>query len=146
MKKVSRSRQETAKIAKIFFNAYIKNKRSKTRALVFGLFGDLGVGKTAFTQEIVKHLGIKNKVNSPTFVIIKKYRVKIGSYKFLFHIDAYRLKNEKELLYLGWDKIIGKKEHIIFIEWPDNVRKIIPAHAKSIYISCTKSNNRRFEF
>jgi tRNA threonylcarbamoyladenosine biosynthesis protein TsaE len=154
---ISKNIQETEKIAKIFLDKILKRKNFPDRALVVALSGDLGAGKTIFTQAVGKHLGIKNKIASPTFVLIKKYSIPLpllrgsarrarGShFKFLFHLDAYRLKNEKELLQLGWEEIIGNKDYIIFIEWPENVRKIIPANARFVYISHLKNNQRKLE-
>ncbi len=60
-----------------------------------------------------------------------------SSFKFLFHLDAYRLKNEKELLYLGWEDIISNKDHLVLIEWPENVAKIMPKAARLIHIENT---------
>lgn len=137
--------KETAEIAKIFLTEILKDNKNKNKALVLGLSGDLGAGKTAFTKIVAKHLGIKERVNSPTFVIIKKYPIKLKDYKFLFHLDAYRLKNENELLNLGWEEIVSNKEHLVFIEWPENVPKAIPAQARFVYISADKDGHRKFE-
>lgn len=146
MKKISKNTKETAKIAKIFFDKILKKKGKDKRSMIVCLSGELGSGKTAFVQHIAKYLGIKNKVNSPTFVIMKKYAIKKNKdYNFLFHLDAYRLKNEKELLYLGWEEIISKKEHLIFIEWPENVHKIIPKNSAHILISHNKNGSRKLE-
>ncbi len=142
---LSKSIKETNKIAKVFLNKLLKNKRGRKSALVVALSGDLGAGKTAFTKFAAKHLGIKDRVFSPTYVIMKKYPIELKNYKFFFHFDAYRLKNEKELLHLGWEEIIGNKEHLIFIEWPENVSKIIPADARFIYISGNKKDERNFK-
>ena len=142
---ISHSNEETEKLAKKIFRNL---KPQKERATVFGLYGDLGVGKTTFTQFIAKELGVKRKVNSPTFVIMKKYPISktLGlKYKYFFHLDAYRLKNEKELLHLGWDKIIENKEHLVFIEWPENIKKAMPKKHHQIHISHTKEGNRKFE-
>lgn len=157
MKKVSKNTKETTQIAKMFLNKILKDNYNPKGALVIGLSGDLGTGKTTFVQAVARHLDIKDKVNSPTFVIMKKYSIvkqsqykidpiKNLKYKFLFHFDAYRLKNEKELLYLGWDKIVGDKEHLVFIEWCEKVSKIIPANSRFVCISHTKQGNRNFEF
>ena len=143
--KISKSIKETEKIAEEFLSKIFKDKNNKTQALVVGLSGDLGAGKTAFTKAVAKHMGIKNKITSPTFVIIKNYKLKITNYKKFFHIDAYRLKNEKELLYLGWEKIIGDKENLIFVEWPENVSGIIPKNARFIYISTNENGHRSFK-
>ncbi len=142
---ISKNTKETEEIAKQFLDRILKNKKTNSRALVVGLSGNLGAGKTAFVQAIAKHLGIKNKVKSPTFVIMKKYPLKNNHHKFLFHIDAYRLKNEAELLHLGWEEIIGDKEHLVFIEWPENVPKIMPVHAKFVYIRHGKNRERHFK-
>lgn len=144
-KKTSKNIKETSKIAQIFIDEILKNKKKKKGALVVGLSGDLGAGKTTFTKAVAKHLGIKNKISSPTFVIMKKYSIDLKGYKFLFHIDAYRLKNESELLHLGWEEIAGNKEHLIFIEWPENVSKIISSNARFIYISHEGNNIRNLE-
>lgn len=143
---LSKSAEETAEIAKILLTEIVNKKNEKLGATIVGLSGDLGAGKTAFTQAVAKHLGVKDKVISPTFVIMKKYTLKNSKdHKFLFHIDAYRLKNEKELLYLGWEEIISNKEHLVLIEWPENVSKIMPAHSRFIYIATDKNGHRNLK-
>ncbi|MFH1200943.1 MAG: tRNA (adenosine(37)-N6)-threonylcarbamoyltransferase complex ATPase subunit type 1 TsaE [bacterium] len=154
----ARNIKETTEIAKIFLNKILKNKNSNESALVVGLSGDLGAGKTTFVQAAGKHLGVKNKITSPTFVIIKKYPIpeqfrygsgslkKSKNYKFFFHLDAYRLKDEKELLHLGWEEIINNKDHLVFIEWPENVSRAMPSDARFVYLSHGKSGYRNLEF
>lgn len=143
--KISKNIKETGVIAKIFLDKILKEKKHIGGATVVGLCGDLGAGKTVFTKAVAKHLKIKHNVTSPTFVIIKKYPVKLKGYKFLFHIDAYRLKNEKELLSLRWEEIVVNKKHLVFIEWPENVKKVIPSDAKFIYLSHNKNGHRSLE-
>lgn len=142
---ISKSVEETFKIAKDFIGRILHKKDTRENAKIVALSGDLGAGKTAFTKAVAEILGIKEKVNSPTFVIMKRYPINLEGYKFFFHIDAYRLKDEKELLLLGWDEIINNKEHLVFIEWPENVKKIIPSHANYIYISHKEDGQREFE-
>lgn len=142
---LSKNIKETAEISRILLNRILKDKKHIAGATVVGLSGDLGAGKTAFIKTAAKHLGIKHKVNSPTFTIIKKYPLESKKYKFFFHLDAYRLKNEKELLHLGWKDIIADREHLVFIEWPERVRKIIPRNAKFVYISADKKGLRNFK-
>jgi tRNA threonylcarbamoyladenosine biosynthesis protein TsaE len=153
---ISKSIKETEKIAKIFLDKLLKIPRKHKGALIVGLSGDLGTGKTAFTKFIAKHLGIKNKVFSPTYVILKKYslplprgsaqRARGFNYKFFFHMDAYRLESEKELLNLGWEEIINNDEHLIFIEWPENISKALPSHSKFIFIKHKNDKHRDFKF
>jgi tRNA threonylcarbamoyladenosine biosynthesis protein TsaE len=139
---ISKNTKETKEIAKIFL---AKLKPTKDGATVVGLYGELGTGKTTFTQFIAKELRVKKKVKSPTFVIMKRYSLKNDKYRNLFHIDAYRLKNERELLHLGWDEIIGNKEHLVFVEWPENVMKALPKKHHQIHISHTKTGHRKFK-
>lgn len=136
---------ETEEIAKIFLDQILKNKNNSKGALVVGLSGNLGAGKTAFTKAIAKHLRVKEKITSPTFVIIKKYPIRVKGYKFLFHLDAYRLKNEQDLLNLAWEDIISQKEHLVFIEWPENVKRVLPESAHFIYISADENGYRNLE-
>lgn len=143
---LSKNTADTLKIAETFINRVLKERKKRRGALVIGLKGDLGAGKTFFVQAIAKHLKMKNKINSPTFVLMKKYPISLDDYKFLFHFDAYRLKNEKELLPLGWKEIIKNRGHLVFIEWPERVSKIIPKNSKLVLISHSKNGKRKFEF
>ena len=145
MKKISKNQQDTEMLAKEFFAEILEKFCFANKACVVGLYGDLGVGKTAFTQSVAKLLGVKRKVNSPTFVIMKRYDLKHKNFKNLFHLDAYRLKNEKELLNLGWEEIISNPDNIIFIEWPENVKKAMPKKHHKVSIKHTKEGYRNFE-
>lgn len=143
--KISKNVKETKEIAKVFLDKILGEKKKRKGALVVGLSGDLGAGKTTFVQAVARHLGVKSKVNSPTFVIIKKYLLKNKKHKFLFHLDAYRLKNEKELLHLGWEDIINDEKHLVFIEWPENVAGAIPRHVKSVHILTDENEHKHFK-
>lgn len=98
---------------------------SKT-ATIIGLWGNLGAGKTTFTQQLAEILGIKEDITSPTFVIEKIYATGHPAFAHLIHIDAYRLDSGKELQTLGWDKIAADPKNLIVIEWPDRVLDILP--------------------
>lgn len=114
---------------------YITNNHEETTALgeqlgktcqggeVILLLGNLGAGKTCFTQGIARGLGIKNKVNSPTFNLMKVYKIKKG---VLCHIDAYRLNSGKDLISIGLDDYLEKKDAIVVIEWAEKVKDIWP--------------------
>jgi len=90
-------------------------------ATIIALSGELGAGKTTLTQEIAKLLGVKEKVTSPTFVLIKRYETANKTFKNLVHIDAYRLENSEELIKIGWQELVENKENLIIIEWPERV-------------------------
>jgi tRNA threonylcarbamoyladenosine biosynthesis protein TsaE len=129
MKVVSKSVEETEKLAKDFMEKISMGVYDA--ALVVGLYGDLGSGKTTFTQSVAKLFGIKEDITSPTFVIEKIYDIDHAKFTNLVHIDAYRLDSAKELLVLDWERTMSDSKNIIFIEWPERVAEILPAnHAK----------------
>lgn len=97
---------------------------------VFALVGDLGVGKTTFVQAFLRELGVRGRVISPTFLLIKRYEV---DKKNIYHIDAYRIQNEKELIVLGLKDILKDKNNIVLIEWADKIRRLVPKNAVWVY-------------
>ncbi len=121
------SKEEMKKIAEEFVS---KIEPKESGAVVVGLYGDLGAGKTTFTQAVSEVLGIQENVVSPTFVIEKIYELRDNKFTHFIHIDAYRLDSSSELLTLGFQNIISDPKNIIFIEWPERVADIIPKHIK----------------
>ncbi|NLN49113.1 MAG: tRNA (adenosine(37)-N6)-threonylcarbamoyltransferase complex ATPase subunit type 1 TsaE [Clostridiales bacterium] len=103
------------------------------------LSGDLGVGKTAFTQGIGKGLGIKEYITSPTYTIINEY---YSGRIPLYHFDVYRLENSEEMMELGCDEYLYGNGATV-IEWADNVYDIIPDHRLWITISSTGEPDKR---
>ncbi len=101
-------------------------RKSLYGAVVVALVGDLGAGKTTFVQGFAKALGIKEKITSPTFVILKRFKIQDLRFKNLIHIDAYRLSKTEELLELGWSNLVKNPQNIILIEWADKIKKILP--------------------
>ena len=71
------------------------------KALVIALRGDLGAGKTTFTQGFFRGLGIKRNPISPTFVIMRRYALHAEGFRNVYHFDAYRLKKEEDMEVLG---------------------------------------------
>lgn len=143
MKIISQSLKETEKIAREFVEKeFVAGKKG---ALVVGLYGDLGSGKTAFTQSVAKCLGVKETVTSPTFVIEKIYKLKNKNFDHLIHIDAYRLKSGDELIHLGWEEIAKNPKNIIFIEWPERVAEILPNDIKKIHFIFIAQDIREIE-
>jgi tRNA threonylcarbamoyladenosine biosynthesis protein TsaE len=148
MKIISKSISDTEKIAEDFVKK-ISSGQNNT-ALVVGLYGDLGSGKTTFTQSIAKIFGIKEDITSPTYVIMKSYKINQNStlnipHSNLIHIDAYRLNSSKELLVLGFDKIVSDPRNIIFIEWPEIVKDILPENHLKINFKFIGENEREIE-
>lgn len=96
----------------------LKSIKKEDKATVVYLQGDLGSGKTTFTKNLTKHLGLNLDITSPTFVILKSYDFPIENFKKLIHIDAYRLDSYKDLQKIKIDDYLNNKENLIFIEWP----------------------------
>lgn len=104
------------------------------------LTGDLGAGKTTFTQGVANGLGIVEKVISPTFNILKCYFNKKLN---LYHIDAYRLENNKSDI--GLEEFI-EGDGVCLIEWPNYIDYLIPNDYIEISIKYLGDNNRSFIF
>ncbi len=121
----------------------ILSHSQKKGAFVIGLIGDLGSGKTTFLQGFAKGLEIKEKILSPTFVILKKFKVQGSKFKAFYHIDCYRIKKAKELLDLGFRKIISEPENIVAIEWADYVQGLLPKNTLIIKFDSIAQNTRR---
>ncbi len=114
---VSESVGDTKKLAQ-------KLARSKKR--IFALVGELGSGKTTFVQAFLRAQGVRSRITSPTFVIIKRFKIYDLRFKNAYHIDCYRLKNSKELLKLGLKEILANKHNIVLIEWADKIKSLLP--------------------
>ncbi len=127
MKYISNNLAETQNIPKVFVATLAPYS---DRATVVGLYGDLGSGKTTFTQYLAKEFGVEDTVTSPTFVIEKIYELTGQKFTHLIHIDAYRLEKSEELTNLGWQSLISDQHNLILIEWPERVEDIMPKHIK----------------
>lgn len=105
----------------------------KTQGGVITLRGELGAGKTTFTQGFAKGLGIKDKIISPTFVLIRQHLIP-NSARVLFHIDLYRLEDKTSLKHLGLEEVFDNPENIVLIEWPEKVKDLLPKKTVKIFL------------
>jgi len=104
--------------------------REAKTGTVFTLIGDLGVGKTVFTQGVADGLGITEPVNSPTFTIVQVYES--GRIPF-YHFDCYRIGDVEEMEEIGYmDYFYG--EGMTIIEWANLIEEILPEHYQRITI------------
>lgn len=121
------------------------------KALVLGLTGNLGGGKTTFLQGFAKGLGVKAKILSPTFVIMKRFTIprkktvhcSLFSVQWFYHIDCYRIENPKEILNLGFKEIISDPKNIVAIEWAEKIKKILPKDTVWISFKFINKNKRK---
>ena len=140
------SSKETEEIGEEIAKALIVSE-SKTRnhkgAIIFALHGDLGSGKTTFTKGFFRGLGIKSRVKSPTFVIMRRSAIHGKNFKNIFHIDAYRLRVLKDFSALDLKTIVADEKNIILIEWPENAEGLIPRTAHKLEFQYGKKENER---
>ncbi len=95
------------------------------------LEGDLGAGKTTFTQGLCAALGAKRAVTSPTFCIVSEHPAE----PFLVvHMDLYRLHDEDDVLQIGWEDYLSRGA-VLIVEWPDRAGSLIPQDAKHVHFS-----------
>ncbi|MEX0878084.1 MAG: tRNA (adenosine(37)-N6)-threonylcarbamoyltransferase complex ATPase subunit type 1 TsaE [Candidatus Spechtbacterales bacterium] len=140
--------EETKKIAAHVLDVFWDKKRSN--ALVVGLTGELGAGKTHFAQGVAEHLGLKRNITSPTFVIMKKYGVKKENFNtkkfsdvnYLYHFDCYRVGLSKEVQDIGWDEIVSNLDNIVLVEWAERIKTIMPDNSIYISIENTSEDSR----
>lgn len=104
--------------------------RNASAGQVFALIGDLGVGKTVFTQGLAKGLGIEESVSSPTFTIVQVYE---GGRLPFYHFDVYRIGDVEEMDEVGFDDYV-MGDGVSLIEWADLIREILPEKRTEIRI------------
>lgn len=107
---------------------------------IYTLTGDLGVGKTVFTQGVAAGLGITEPVNSPTFTIIQEYED--GRLPF-YHFDVYRIADLEEMEEIGYDDYFFG-QGICLIEWAELIEEILPE--KRIEVTIEKDLEKGFEY
>ena len=100
--------------------------KHKDKAVVVALAGDLGAGKTTFVQALARELGVKETVQSPTYVLMKLYPIRYGNFEVLVHIDAYRLEKPEEFSALKPDAFLSDPKNLACIEWPERVSGVLP--------------------
>lgn len=121
-------------------------KPQEGRAVVAGFYGDLGSGKTTFTQAVGRLLGLTEPMTSPTFVIEKLYPLPEGQkFKQLVHIDAYRLESGVELAKLNWAQLVADPGNLILVEWADKVVDILGDH-KPLHFKFINEETRQISF
>lgn len=152
---ITKNSRQTKEFGRILAEEILKTKqrrseivkKQKKKATVIALFGDLGAGKTTFSQGFIKGLGSREKVKSPTFVLMHEHKLKmqnakrkiknkkqIINYKLIYHFDCYRINKQKEILDLGFKEILANPKNIVLIEWAERIKKILPKERIEIYL------------
>lgn len=136
---LSRSTQETEELAKRVA-AVLK------AGDVLALYGDLGSGKTTFTAFLVAGLGIERRVQSPTFVILRRYSEEsVGGkhIKTVNHLDLYRIQSKEEVEDLGLAELFSELSSVAVIEWPEVAEDFLPEDVIKVYFEYVDENTRR---
>jgi len=113
---------------------------------ILALYGELGSGKTTFLQGLAKGLGIKERILSPTFIMMRQYPLAINhqpSIMNFYHIDLYRIENEKDIEGLGLEEIWSDPKNIIAIEWAEKIKKVLPKKRIDIFFEYVEGEERR---
>ena len=150
---VTKSTEETQKIAFELAKDILNKPHEEGSALVLALDGVLGAGKTTFTQGFADGLSITEVVTSPTFLILKEYnivqslksKVKSNDKTFtkFYHIDCYRLKDENDIEDIGLHEVLKNPENIVLIEWAGNIKKSLPKEYIKIKFYYISENKRK---
>lgn len=105
--------------------------------------GDLGAGKTTFTQFCFTYLGVKEPVTSPTFTLVREYATK----KFnLYHFDMYRIADASEVYEIGFSEYLSNPNSIVLIEWYEKVQEVLKGEFIKITINKIDEEKREFIF
>jgi len=133
---------------------YLTNSDSETMKLgeefadklasgdVVMLSGDLGAGKTTFVQGIAKGLGIKDRILSPTFVLVRSHQVNSKKFDNLNHIDLYRIDGQENLEKLGILEFISSENSVTIIEWAEKIVDFVPVKGYRINFVYISENKR----
>lgn len=155
---MTKNEAQTKRLAGQVLKELFADKANK-KAKILALEGELGAGKTTFTQGLAKALGVKEKITSPTFVIMKRFIVNAAklfperaarsgasrrvSIENLYHIDCYRIQSPKELSALGFNEIAANPKNIIIIEWAEKIKKLISKDATWVRFEWVGDKERR---
>ncbi len=110
---------------------------------IISLVGELGVGKTMFVKGLAKGLKIKQNIDSPSFVLMKNYKVNNQFIKNFIHIDCYYINNPKEILSIGIEEWLNRDDTFITIEWANKIRTFLPKKIIYVKINYNKEKNNR---
>jgi len=138
MEIITKSPEETKKVGQRLASSLVGGE-------IICLSGDLGSGKTTFVQGLASALGLKSRLISPTFILVRKYQLQD---RYLYHVDLYRLEDkvDKEVINLGIVDVWGQKENIVIIEWAEKIEEMIPKSAKWIFFTNLGEEERKISF
>ena len=135
MEKICKDLNDTKQLAFDFVNLLHGGE-------VITLAGDLGAGKTTFTQSLALAMGINQPVTSPTFTLMNQYQ---GKPLKLYHFDMYRIDDIDEILETGLTEYFGNSDAVCVIEWAENIQSLLPKQYIKISIEKLGETERKFK-
>ena len=150
---ITKSFEETQRLGESFARLH----PCQGATLTVCLYGDLGSGKTTFVQGLAKGLGIKRRIISPTFVLVRRYELqtqnsklktqnynsKLKSLERFYHIDLYRTENERDIEGLGLRDIMEDSANIVVIEWAEKLGDLLPKQKTDIFFEYIDESKRK---
>ena len=121
-----------------------KMARELTDPTIIALYGDLGAGKTTFSQGFLAAYGVIS-VKSPTYGILNTYDVSFGNIERVHHFDLYRIEDVHELYEMGFEEILHDAYAHVLIEWPNCAEEFLPSNVRKIVISHQEEGGRAVE-
>ena len=141
-KSITKSAKATQRLGEILAKEILNRPLGKG-PVVLTLQVVLGAGKTCLLQGLAKGLGIKEKIKSPTFIIMRKFKIQNSKFKTFYHFDCYRIQKPKEILDLGLRNIIKNTKNIVAIEWPESIKRVLPRGLVLIQFKLIGKNSRK---
>lgn len=105
-------------------------------------YGEMGVGKTTLIKQICKELGIDDVTHSPTFSLVNEYQTNGG--EIVYHFDFYRIDDENEAYDIGIEDYLYSNNWCL-IEWPENIKNLLPLESVSAHISLLENGDRNIQ-
>jgi tRNA threonylcarbamoyladenosine biosynthesis protein TsaE len=161
METITESAQETQALGEKIATKLVASRKKQVarKGVVLALTGELGSGKTTFSQGLAKGLGIKKRVISPTFIVIRKYDIRYTIYErrverevlrfsSFYHVDLYRFEKdvESEVKNLGIEEIWDNPENIVAIEWAEKIQRLVPKDATWVTFENLGGDERKIIF
>ncbi len=130
---IIRDESELPEVASVILNKFPDER-------VFGLYGDLGAGKTTFIKVFCKALEVTDDVASPSFSIVNEYLTKKGAR--VYHFDFFRIKKQVEVLDIGFEEYLYSGS-FCFMEWPEKINELLPDNYVYIKIETAEDEGSR---
>jgi tRNA threonylcarbamoyladenosine biosynthesis protein TsaE len=111
------------------------------------LYGNLGGGKTTFVQGLATGFGIKKRLISPTFIILRSYAINLQnlSVNMFYHLDLYRIQSEHDLQGIGIEEIIDDDKSVKVVEWAEKMKDFLPDKRIDIFFEYLAENKREIK-